>query len=76
MGVVTSSQSCVVRWTYLSTELGGGGEDYDARGVAHGKAVADAFLLLAHALYQWQQVGQRFPAPCRPVKSRSLQAGP
>ena len=49
----------------LRAELGGGGEDNDAWGVAHGEAVADALLLLTHALYQWQQVCQCLPTPCR-----------
>lgn len=49
----------------LCAELVGGHQDDDAWGVAHGEAVADALLLLAHALHQRQQVRQRLAATCR-----------
>ena len=70
-GAVSEGQGAGAR---LRAELGGGGEDDDTRGVAHGEAVADALLLLAHALHQRQQVRERLTAPCRPTQGGSLQA--
>ena len=52
------------RGAHLGAQLGGGGQDDDAGGVAHSEAVAEALLLLAQRLHQRQQVRQRLAAPC------------
>ncbi len=56
---------CTWAWVaHLGAELSGGGYDDNAGRIAHGEAVAQALLLLAQRLHQWQKVRQRFAAPC------------
>lgn len=57
---------------HLGAELGGGCQDDDAGGVAHGEAVAEALLLLAQRLHKRQQIRQRLAAPCTITRANTL----